>query len=52
MSDLNWTTAICASMLKKMMQDIDAVSRLSAFTECLAAVLEKNTQHDKSTIRS
>jgi len=46
----NWTTEICAYVLKKTTQDIDAVSSQSAFTEDLAAVQGWTTKHDKSTI--
>jgi len=48
----NWTKEICASVLKKTAQDIDAVSSQSAFTEGLAAVQGWKTEHDKSTIPS
>jgi len=48
----NWTKEICASVLKKMTQDIDAVSSRSAFTEGLAAVQGWKTKHDRSTIPS
>jgi len=46
----NWTKVLCASLLKKMTQDIAAVSSWSAFTEGHAVVQEWKTQHDKSTI--
>jgi hypothetical protein len=39
-------------VLKKIAQDIDAVSSRSAFTEGLAAVQGWKTKHDKSTVPS
>jgi hypothetical protein len=48
----NWTKEICATVLKKTTQGIDAVSSRSAFTECLAAVQEWKTKYDISTIPS
>jgi len=47
---LNWSKEICALVLTKTTQDIDAVSSWSAFTEGVAAVQGWKTKHAKSTI--
>jgi len=47
-----WTNEICAPMLMKMTQDIDAVSSQSVFTEGLAAHQWWKTKHGKSTLHS